>query len=620
MNRKLLTKFVVVSLFICCNSQLFAQTKDTLEFVYDTFFLAKKKGWLGDLGRSISADPPKPEVTKTGSIKNDLPYNRYKNYTINKIVIVRLDFNQDINDTTRQKRDLFVRLGEAIHTKTKEKFIKANLFFNEGDKVFPYLLADNERHLRAQPYLQDARIFTYPTLLPNTVDVYVYVKDNFSIGGGGNISSKDNFDAELKDENFLGQAGRLSFRGLYDLQRNPCTGWGAEYLQRNLWGSFADLALGFRQFNSALSSGQPEENYIYARLDRPLVSPYLPFTGTAEIGLHQPKNNYGYTDSVFKHNIDYKYLDADGWFGYNLGAKRYLITNVQKRVREFIALRTFHKNFDYVPTFKGTQYNDSLRYINATGVLGALNIFKQNFYKTKYVYGFGRNEDIPEGFSFSVIGGWTNMNNVARPYYGIDFARNFFSKKGNYYNYTFRLGGYIYDKQFEDINILLNLEYFSRLKHIGGKWYLRNFTNWGITHQIRPSLIAPHLYLNSPFGIPDFSNGDINAQTRLTAKGESVLYNNFKLLGFKFAPFGFLNLCYLVPYAGLGHTGDFFSSIGGGLRTRNEALVFGTMEARFSYFPRINSGMTTYKIDFRTDLRFTYNSVYIKRPDFVSPN
>ena len=615
-------KKIILILFVLCsifkyNTVKAQATTDTLDFVYDSFFLAKKKGWLGNLGRSVSADPPKPELTKNGTIKNDLPYNKYKGFIINKINIIRLGFNQDINDTTSQHRNLGVRIADALHKKTKEKFIRANLFFDEGDKMFPYLLADNERHLRNLIFLQDAKITVKPNTTNNTLDVYVYVKDNFSIGGAGNFNGQNNFDAELKEENFMGNAQKISAKMLYDDTRNPKTGFGGEFVQRNMWGSYADFSVGFKAFNNAFNSGRPEEGYLYAKLDRPLVSPYLPFTGNAEISVHKTANNY-VSDSLYKTDYVYNYVNFDAWGGYNLGTKKYLQSNIQSRLRKFIALRAFHKKFDEIP---GKYFNTiNLNYINETGFLGAISIFKQNFYKAKYIYGFGRQEDVPEGFSLSVIGGWTNKQDKARPYYGVDFGRNFFGKKGNYYNYTFRLGGYIADSRFDDIDILFNLEYFSRLKHLGGKTYLRNFSNIGITHQVRPSPVTPRLYLSSPFGLPEFSNGTIAAQTRITAKGETVMYNNFKLLGFKFAPFLFANACFLVPYEGLATEGDFYSSLGGGIRTRNEALIFGTMECRFNYFPRVNEGMSEYRIDFKTDLRFTYNSTFIKRPDFVNPN
>ena len=55
-------------------------------------------------------------------------------------------------------------------------------------------------------------------------------------------------------------------------------------------------------------------------------------------------------------------------------------------------------------------------------MLGSISIFRQDFYKTQYVYGFGRNEDVPEGVDFSLTGGWTNKNNRVRPYTGLDFS------------------------------------------------------------------------------------------------------------------------------------------------------------------------------------------------------
>lgn len=612
---------VIIFIFFVSSQPLFSQTAnklDSLDFVYDTFFLAKKKGFFGDLGRSISADPPKPEVTKTGTIKNDLPYNRYKDFIIRKIHIIRLGFNQDLNDTTPQHRNLGVRIADALHTKTKEKFIKANLFFNEGDNLYPYLLADNERHLRSLIFIQDAKIVVKPAGIEKTVDAFIYVKDNFSIGGNGNFNGGSNFDVELKEENFMGNAQKISAKMIYDETRNPKTGFGAEFIQRNMWGSFADFSVGFKAFNGAFNTGKPEESYLYAKLDRPLVSPYLPFTGQAEISLHTTKNGYNLADSVFNKEVKYNYLEFDAWGGYNLGTKRYLKSNTQSRIRKFIAIRAFHKNFNEVPGRFANTIN--LNYIDATGFLGAINIFKQNFYKAKYIYGFGRNEDVPEGFNASIIGGWTNLQNVARPYYGIDFQRNFFARTGNYYNYTFRLGGFINDSRFDDITVLLNLDFFSKLKNIGGKKFVRNFLGLGITHQIRPTPLTQRLFLNSPFGLPEFASDGTVYQTRITAKTETVLFNNFKLIGFRFAPFAFFNAAYLVQPSDLATRGDLLASVGGGIRTRNEALIFGTIEARFNYFPKVVGTMNNYRLDFRTDLRFTYNSTFIKRPDFVSAN
>jgi hypothetical protein len=67
-------------------------------------------------------------------------------------------------------------------------------------------------------------------------------------------------------------------------------------------------------------------------------------------------------------------------------------------------------------------------------------------------------------------------------------------------------------------------------------------------------------------------------------------------------------------------TGDIYAALGGGARTRNENLVFGTIELKAYYYPRITGTMSQFNITLNTDLRFRYISQLIKRPDFVVVN
>jgi hypothetical protein len=63
-----------------------------------------------------------------------------------------------------------------------------------------------------------------------------------------------------------------------------------------------------------------------------------------------------------------------------------------------------------------------------------------------------------------------------------------------------------------------------------------------------------------------------------------------------------------------------YSAVGGGVRTRNENLIFGTIELRGIYFPRISGDMNHWRIEINTKLRFKYNSSFIKKPDFIVTN
>ena len=104
--------------------------------------------------------------------------------------------------------------------------------------------------------------------------------------------------------------------------------------------------------------------------------------------------------------------------------------------------------------------NYFFQYANSEGVLGSLSIFSQNFYKTRYVYGLGRTEDVPEGVDVSVTAGWINKDNTSRPYLGSSIQFSYFSKYENYYSYTFRVGGFTRNKNVEDVDALANLSFF----------------------------------------------------------------------------------------------------------------------------------------------------------------
>jgi hypothetical protein len=86
------------------------------------------------------------------------------------------------------------------------------------------------------------------------------------------------------------------------------------------------------------------------------------------------------------------------------------------------------------------------------------------------------------------------------------------------------------------------------------------------------------------------------------------------------APFGFgemamlgtaaRSIFYDIPYFGFG----------GGIRTRNENLVFGTIELRFAYFPRTVENMSSFVIRVSTNLRVKYSASFVKPPGFVLYN
>jgi hypothetical protein len=128
------------------------------------------------------------------------------------------------------------------------------------------------------------------------------------------------------------------------------------------------------------------------------------------------------------------------------------------------------------------------------------------------------------------------------------------------------------------------------------------------------------LLVNSIYGIPQLSRERIRGGTRFSGNWESIWYNSRSFYGFRSSPFAFANLTFIRTVGDPIASGDLYSSLGAGIRVRNESLIFGTIELKGYHFPRINQQMSSWNLTLTTNLRFKYNSNIINKPDFVQIN
>lgn len=555
------------------------------------------------------------------------PFINYTGKIIRSIIISNVGFEGDVKDTTRINSGFGVRVGNALHKNTRRKVIVNNLLFKEGDKLNPYLLTDNERALRDLDYIQDALIIVQPTEQPGEVNVLVRVKDGFSIVPGAGIGGSKKYKLELKEQNIAGTGSLIAVSSQWDNDRDPKFGFSGDFLQRNIRGSFINWGLGFKTYNKAFASRRDEEQLYYMRFEKPLISQYLRWFGAIDLSYNKTFNGY-LPDSSYDDFFRYKYYNVDGWIGYNIGARRLLYKNRRSPLRKLIAIRGIHQHFNDIPD-KETATNDG-QYANTLGVLGSFSLFKQNFYRTSYIYGFGRNEDVPQGFTASLIGGYVKKDSLrlitkTRPYFGAELTAGRYTKKEVYGFLNVRVGGFRYKGKWEDFELLVSGDHFTKLHQVAPRWYRRFFFNASFARQFSNTLNAP-LELVSNYGLPYFNlpkdsayelpKGDL----RLTGKTEMVFYHTKKYWGFGFAPFGFVDASLIKAKGDAFSKSDIYTGLGAGFRIRNENLLFGTIEARFSYFPRTLPGMNSFKVKFNTNLRYKYNNSLVRRPDFVSPN
>ena len=602
-------KYFLLLLLIAYSPFLSAQVKQ--QAIRDSFFLAKKKGILGKIGRSLNK-----KDTYVAPERTENTYKEFYGKIIRHIIIKPVGFNYHLGDTVPSRNKFPEKIANSLHVNSDDGLIRKNLFFKEGQKFYPLQVADNGRFLRTLEFLRDALIKVLPAEdSGDSVDVIVLTRDVFSIGGSLGAGSTY-IDAEVSEENLGGTGNRLAVFGLYDTERDPKPGYGLEYMARNMNGSFVNWTNGFKNFKDAINSGRDEELSIYSAVEKPMVSRYTELTGVLYLSYNKSSNNY-LSDSLYSSDYKYSYLNTDFWIGYNFGNKTAKQNDKANRLRHFVAFRSFFNLFYDVPEKYVDTYN--YNYTDINGFLFSYNIYKQNFYRTNFIYGFGRNEDVPQGIKVGVIAGYINKQGARRGYYGTELELNHISQKGCLYSYTVRAGGFVNATSFQDVDLLVSLNHFSKLNTLNKYWYNRNYMTVSYTRQINPFLNQP-LFIDSEFGLPYYKRGLLEGEMRTSIKMQSVFYHMKKFLGFRFAPFVFTDLCLLQPFGESYSKTKGYPALGAGVRTRNENLVLGSMELKAFYFPNPLEGMKNWKVEVGTRLQFKYNTNFIRKPDFVSPN
>ena len=560
-----------------------------------------------ELIRSVTRKSPVPEVLNTKSEDAFLPYD---GKVIRNIVVNHVGFEKTITDTTANIQSSMARIGNALHVNSKEWVIRDHIFFKENKPLNAYKLADNERFLRDLDFILDARIFVMPlSSSDDSVDVLILTRDVFSIGGTISPRGTDGFRFRLYDVNVLGMGQRLQYNGYYDPDRVPDYTQEFYYRKSSVFGSLVNLTVGYTQLNTGSSYGDQEEQAYYFRLDKPLVSPYSRTAGGIEISKNWSRNFASEPDSIFR---DYRYSVVDLWMGYNIGIK----VSGEDRRRHFISARYFEQQFTVRPQRIYDQLNPL--YNSRTNFLGAFTFFKQDFYTTQYVYGFGRTEDVPYGHNTSIIIGGQRLMGIHRPYFGVDFEKSFVHSRGNFYTFAIRTGAFPYKDQLQDATILLSGRLFSKLKYYK-RVMVRRSLDLDFTYVFNQRTNTL-LDINNSFGIEGFVADSLLGTKRLHGRYEMVFYTKWKLLGFKMAPILLTDLAFIAPQGKLIFYDYPYLGLGAGIRTRNENLVFGTIELKCLYYPRTVEDMSHFKVRLTSNLRIKYSGSFVKPPSFIVYN
>jgi hypothetical protein len=559
--------------------------------------------------RLVRTITKKQQTNPGATIRSEQFFIPYEGKIIRNILIRQIGFEKTVLDTTKNFKTTLTKIGNTLHSNSRKWVIKDNLFIRENKPVNPYKMADNERYLRDLDFILDAKFFIVPLeSTEDSVDVIVMTRDVFSIGASFNPRSATKTRFRIYDNNLFGFGQRVQFTGLAEDGRTPAFAYEMMYRKNSVGGSFISASAGYTQINTGSSYGLEDEKAYYVKLERPLVSPYTRFAGGMEISRNWSQNIYGISDSIFR---DYRYLVNDLWVGYNIGAN----APYRYRNRHFVALRVFDQHFTRQP-FQNQEVVNPL-YSNRTYVLAGITFFKQNFYTARYIYGFGRTEDLPYGHTMSLYFGWARQLGLQRPYMGLDLGKSMVSPNGQFYNILLRAGGFNNDGV-EDAAVLISGSLTSRLVNYN-RFLVRQTFGADFTHVYNQRTTLP-LDINNEFGLRGFKADSLLGTKRFHLSTETLVFTPYQLVGFKFAPFVYGEMALLRDKdPGLIGKKPYFG-FGGGVRTRNENLVFGTIELRFMYYPRTVQDISNFNISVSSNLRVKYSAGFVRPPSFVQYN
>ena len=134
--------------------------------------------------------------------------------TDGRISEIRIE-RQNVFDVEEISEDDFLhwvlQLGNTIHIRTSESYVRGELLFEDGDCYDPFLLSETARILRGRDFIKWAEITTQRQT-GGDVSVLVRTQDDWSLSVGLGLSFDEGLNLEgltVTESNFLGRGSKV---------------------------------------------------------------------------------------------------------------------------------------------------------------------------------------------------------------------------------------------------------------------------------------------------------------------------------------------------------------------------------------------------------------------------
>lgn len=559
------------------------QGSDSSRYEKQRFRIAKSKGFYAKIkqgsGKNFFSKQLYPLLFRKPSSSTpdklidrpaNLPFVKVKGDIIRSIRIMKVDiFGASVFDTSVHSQLWLDKALNNIHFKTLDGVIRSYLMIQEGDRLDPLKLSDNERLIRQSALFEDARFIVGEINGSDSVDLILVVKDVFPLGFDIKVNNAKKSSFRLYNRNIFGLGHQIEQS--VEFNSNEQTSFffseGA-YKARNIMHSFTDARLYWLT--------RPDIKRLGIEVTKPFLTPEIRYGG----GFNLQKTSTWMIPEFRIPSMSIVYELFDLWAGYSTIINRYKSPS-PLRSQAALTMRYYSINYLKSPSLLVAS---EVPLVSVKRFITGFSLIKSGYFRSNMVFGYGKTEDIPFGHLAELIVGYETSILTKRYYTGIRLIAGEHLATAGYVNTSFQLGGFWETSHFTDGMLEMEFNYISRLLK-SGSLRLRNYLTFSYTAGLnRNSPVM--LDIDNPDGNRIFNNYLVEGNQRLTAHGETVIFTPFYLLGFRFAPFAFAQAAIIAHPGKAIFEQAVYPALGCGIRIKNENLVFSTFQFGFTWYAR----------------------------------
>ena len=518
--------------------------------LYDSLEVKSKRKAVPRLLYKLLFVEPHLDTLKGQIVDESRILKPYEGMTIGEITIDRHNvFSSDSTWLTRS--------ANKVHVVTRERIIRRDLLYKEGDKFNPELVVRSQQLLKSRSYIYDTDLqITRDTLDSTKVNICVRTRDSWTISVDVGIHSDSHTMVGLSDGNILGTGNTFRFQTNFSRKDFSYGGNAFEYEVPNVFGSFfkANMEVGRRFY----------EDRLHMEVSKDFLKP-----SDYEVGFSYKDMRSKYYMIDLDTNKLVKVRNLDVWAG-----RSHYLPSINSSI--FYTMRYNYARFSERP-FVYEGYNPALH--DHDVLLAGFGIYREKLYAANMIFGFGSKEYFASGYKAELLTGYSWGEFEDGIYLGMSCKTGKFSTMG-YMMANFNLGSYINPRsgRWSRSAVDVDLAWFSHLFYFRRN-RVRQFLALHYTQGWNRELGSNESIRFTPPNTMQALKQHAQGTNRMVLNTQTVIFTPFQPWGFRFAFFGFADFG-LLGYSSNIFKNPFFNTLGMGLRIKNERLIFSEIEIR----------------------------------------